>query len=206
MQDRELNLRIGETVVVRSRAEILATLDGRGELNALPFMPEMLQFCGRRFTVYRRAGKFCDTKDWTGMHRLDATVHLEGLRCDGQAHGGCQAGCLLYWREDWLRRVDQPTTEAAEAEQAGRGEAALVAATRADGGDAEPGRERWSYCGTHARVLRRVERIIDEPTGQMLRFDSDCIVLEGVVCTARYHQYCPRSIPSYWREIWLERV
>ena len=37
--------------------------------------------------------------------RMRNAVHLEGLRCDGQAHGGCQAGCLLYWKEAWLRRV-----------------------------------------------------------------------------------------------------
>ena len=34
-------------------------------------------------------------------------VHLEGLRCDGAGHDGCQAGCLLFWKESWLKRVDQ---------------------------------------------------------------------------------------------------
>ena len=34
------------------------------------------------------------------------TVYLEDLRCDGSGHGGCQAGCKLYWKEAWLRRVD----------------------------------------------------------------------------------------------------
>ena len=32
-------------------------------------------------------------------------VHLE-TRCDGAAHGGCQAGCLLFWKTAWLRKVD----------------------------------------------------------------------------------------------------
>jgi hypothetical protein len=91
-QAETLNLKIGEVVETKSKAEILATLDGRGELDSLPFMPEMLQFCGQRVPVYRRAIKLCDTKDLTGMHRMEGTVHLEGLRCDGQAHGGCQAG------------------------------------------------------------------------------------------------------------------
>jgi hypothetical protein len=34
-------------------------------------------------------------------------------------------------------------------------------------------------------------------------------MLEGVVCNAEYASCrlnCPRAIPSYWREIWLERV
>ena len=34
------------------------------------------------------------------------TVYLEDLRCDGSGHGGCQAGCRIYWKEAWLRRVD----------------------------------------------------------------------------------------------------
>ncbi len=34
--------------------------------------------------------------------KLKNTVHLE-TRCDGEAHDGCQAGCLLYWKEDWLK-------------------------------------------------------------------------------------------------------
>jgi len=99
-------LRAGDLVEVRSREEILQTLDRTGGLDALPFMPEMFQFCGRRFRVYKRAHKTCDTvNDYKGR-RMDAAVHLEGLRCDGQGHGGCQAGCLLYWKEAWLRKVD----------------------------------------------------------------------------------------------------
>src|ERR1700730_18377964 len=37
--------------------------------------------------------------------RLYDVVHLEGLRCGGSAHGGCQAQCFLYWKEAWLNRV-----------------------------------------------------------------------------------------------------
>jgi hypothetical protein len=55
-------------------------------------------------------------------------------------------------------------------------------------------------------VLRRVERIIDEQTGRMVHFKHDCIILEGVICSGDYNQYCPRSIYPFWREIWLERV
>ena len=42
-----LNLRVGEAVEVRSEAEILSRLDENGRLDGLPFMPEMLQFCGQ---------------------------------------------------------------------------------------------------------------------------------------------------------------
>src|SRR5207249_5923768 len=85
---------------------ILATLDEQGELDSLPFMPEMLQFCGQRFMVSKKALKLCDTINWSGIYTMPDAVHLQGLRCDGSAHGGCQAGCLLYWKDAWLRRVD----------------------------------------------------------------------------------------------------
>ena len=34
--------------------------------------------------------------------RVADAVHLD-TRCDGAAHGGCQAGCLLFWKLAWLR-------------------------------------------------------------------------------------------------------
>jgi hypothetical protein len=102
------DLRVGDLVEVRSAEEILATLDEQGELESLPFMPEMLQFCGQQFTVDKVALKLCDTIGRSGFRRMDNAVHLSGARCDGQAHGGCQAQCLVYWKTAWLRRVDGP--------------------------------------------------------------------------------------------------
>ncbi|WP_031164694.1 hypothetical protein [Streptosporangium roseum] len=122
-----LNLRVGEVVEVLSEAEIMATLDERGELDELPFMPEMLAFCGRRLTVHKVAYKLCDTISRTGMRRMERAVHLTGARCDGQAHGGCQTACLMYWKEAWLKRVD-PGAPAAPA-PAASGESAASGAS-----------------------------------------------------------------------------
>jgi hypothetical protein len=95
----------GEFVEVQSEAAILATLAPDGTLDGLPFMPEMLAHCGKRFRVYRRADKTCDTiGKFTSLYVRDA-VHLEGLRCGGDYHDGCQYGCLIFWKEAWLRRV-----------------------------------------------------------------------------------------------------
>ncbi|SEL11872.1 hypothetical protein [Rhodococcus maanshanensis] len=99
-------LRVGDLVEVRSAEEIMATLDERGELENLPFMPEMLGFCGRRLTVRKVAHKLCDPVNKTGMHKMANAVHLTGSRCDGSAHGGCQTACSLYWKEAWLKRVE----------------------------------------------------------------------------------------------------
>jgi hypothetical protein len=335
-----LNLRIGEVVEVRSQREILATLDENGELEALPFMPEMLQFCGQRFKVYKLAIKLCDTINHTGMHRMHNAVHLEGVRCDGQAHGGCQAGCLIYWKEAWLKRVDIdkqqsvrhtqiPTVPAYQDRPKSKSLCTLerlIEATLKDehrsssngqrfscqatelmraapiripwwdvrqyvldvrSGNAgmfsmfrsvcimllnkfqgfsrrylprplrfrgakkfpliegelkktpqetlnlQPGElikvktreeilqtldkngknrglsfdpEMLRYCGRQARVLKRVDKIIDEKTGRMIHLKNPCIILADVICCGDYNQYCPRSIYPYWRELWLTRV
>lgn len=107
-------MRAGAWVEVRSREEILATLDKDGRLEGLPFMPEMLQFCGKRFPIYKSAYKSCDTV--TGRYiglSVERCVHLEH-RCDGRYHGNCQAGCLLFWKEAWLKPLDGEETGSAE--------------------------------------------------------------------------------------------
>ena len=346
MQD-SLNLRVGEWVEVRSKEEILSTLDQKGRLEALPFMPEMFAFCGRRFRVHKRAHKTCDPVNGLGARGMANAVHLQGLRCDGSAHGGCQAGCRIYWKETWLKRVGDRTQPAGETipqpkpsahQGSGCTEDEILAATVASQdrlGPQEPtyvcqatlvwdatyplrwwdprhyledftsgnvrlsqvisalvfwiyhsvaeaglgfgSALRWAYdlfqtlrggapyplrpgevprgqktptaklnlqpgelvrvksypviletldeegknrglyfdaemvpfCRGTFRVLRRVERIIHEKTGKMLRFKNDAIILEGVECQARYAKYrkfCPRGYYSYCREIWLERV
>jgi hypothetical protein len=320
-------LRAGDVVEIRSEEEILRTLDADGKLDGLPFMPEMLGFCGRQYRVRGRAHKACDTIDWQQFRRMESAVHLEELRCDGSGHGGCQAGCLLFWKEAWLRPVDQPEGERTpEADAAGASREALTAATQIGTNEAgqtlfscqatellkaskgllpwwepsqyvqdvasgnstvprvirallvglfnrfqranarllprfclirgckrypfiegkaasgstpvgslglQPGEiveiksreeifetldeddktqglrfdgEMLKYCGRRARVLRRMESIIDEKTGRMLRIKRDCVILDGVICAGDYHRSCPRAIYPYWREAWLRRV
>ena len=113
-------LRVGDLVEVRSADEIIATLDERGELENLPFMPEMLKFCGQRLTVDKVAHKLCDTMYGSGLHKMENAVHLTNSRCDGTAHGGCQTACLLYWKEAWLKRVEPDAPSSASSATSGR--------------------------------------------------------------------------------------
>jgi hypothetical protein len=346
MKARARKLLIGEWVEVRTKEEILRTLDQNGQLDGMPFMPEMFQFCGQRFQVYKIAHKTCDP-DFRSR-RIHGAVHLK-TRCDGQAHGGCQAGCLLFWKEVWLRPLgrqnrDEPTVHA-ESPSRTSGNASPLGCTETavwngvrtqtseDQGEdttyvcqttqvqyAEPlkwwdlrqyGEDyrsgnvglwrlvsgfvysmyynlsqagigvgpamRWfynvacplwrgskwprktgtipegqptpgatlnlqpgelvrvksheeilrtlntssknrglqwdaelvPYCGKTYRVANRVHNVIDEKTGKMVRMKSPSILLDSVICQARYspcRMFCPRSTYAYWREIWLERV
>jgi hypothetical protein len=100
-----LDLRPGEFVEIRSLEEIVATLDERGEKDSLPFMPEMAAWAGRQARVLRRVDKWYDWIRNTGLKRMRKTVFLEGCRCDGSGHDGCQAGCQMFWKEAWLKRA-----------------------------------------------------------------------------------------------------
>jgi hypothetical protein len=138
---------VGEWVEVKSKAEILQTLDSGGCLDGMPFMPEMFAFCGQRMQVWKSAHKTCDTVFPVRSRRLTNAVHLR-TRCDGSAHGGCQAGCLLYWKDAWLKpagaaptserpitvvpRTETPTTAAAGCQERDVIRATCVAGTDAD--------------------------------------------------------------------------
>lgn len=97
------SFRAGDWVEVKSKEDILRTLDKKSRLGELPFMPQMFKYCGQRFQIYKSAHKTCDTITGKGEGRqLAGGIHLD-LRCDGQAYAGCQAACLIFWKEDWLR-------------------------------------------------------------------------------------------------------
>lgn len=324
--------RAGDWVEVKSAQEIMATLDEKGRLERLPFMPEMLQYCGRRFRISKIAHKTCDTIKTYHNRRITSSVHLEGLRCDGEAHGGCEAGCLLFWKEAWLQPISRRNLPAVWTKQAppipssGKipssdyKQVALALNTKKralekdstaeryrcqateifkastplhwwdprqyvrdlSSGNIQlhnfilaavialrnmvtrrlhwrlrtypymPGRARmktptevlnlqpgelvevrskkeimqtinaerknrglafdvemFAYCGRRFRVLRRVEKIINDRTGSMIRIPTACFILDGVTCggcRSRNRLFCPRSIYPYWHEIWLKRV
>ena len=45
-------------------------------------------------------------------------------------------------------------------------------------------REMLPYCGRTVRVKDRVERIIEDKTGRMLKIPKDCLILDGAVARA----------------------
>ena len=124
--------RVGDWLEVRSKEEILATLDKKGRMEELPFMPQMFQFCGQRFPVYKRAHKTCDWVYTVRSRWLPNGIHLD-LRCDGEAYGGCKAGCLIYWKEAWLKPVKGPNESAVRREQGAKSTAPPLEHTNSSG-------------------------------------------------------------------------
>lgn len=99
-----LSLMKGETVKVKTKAEILATLDKNGKNRGLGFTPEMLEYCGNRLTVLRPVSSIIDEESGEAR-QISNTVILENARCDGRYHAKCPRRCYLLWREMWLERV-----------------------------------------------------------------------------------------------------
>ena len=107
----------GDRVCVRSAEEILATLDADGTLDNLPFMPQMLEWCGRTFRVQRRAYKSCVSGHRMRQFISDDVVILDSPRCDGNAQDGCRHGCRIFWKEAWLRPAQEAAPTATSASE-----------------------------------------------------------------------------------------
>lgn len=105
-----LDLKSGDLVEVRSSKEIFATLDVKGKFKGLTFTPEMAKFCGKRFRVYKKLDKIIIEATGELRKLKSPTVILEGVFCDGKAHGGCDRSCFCFWREAWLRRIERADT------------------------------------------------------------------------------------------------
>lgn len=101
------DLIVGDLVEIKTWAEISATLDERGCLEHLPFMPEMLAMCGQRAYVFRCVHRLFDYRKTRRMRHMVGGVLLVGTVCDGSKHGGCEAGCHTIWKSAWLRRVER---------------------------------------------------------------------------------------------------
>lgn len=101
-----LNLKPGELVEVKSEEEILVTLDENRKSRGLLWMAGMRKFCGKRYRVYKRLERIL--LESTGEFRMVSnTVLLEGVMCDGKEFYGCDRSCFHFWREAWLKRVQE---------------------------------------------------------------------------------------------------
>jgi copper chaperone CopZ len=94
----------GDIVRIRSKEEILKTLDVNNRLKGCLFMDEMWQYCGTEHKILKKVNNFYDEANFR-MCKTRNTVLLEGIYCSGQFqryNQKCDRTCLLFWKEDWL--------------------------------------------------------------------------------------------------------
>jgi hypothetical protein len=99
-------LKAGNLVRVRPREEIEATLNHWRQLKGCTFMPEMVGYCGTTQRVHKVMERFVDERDLR-VKRCNGIILLEGVLCEGTADfGRCDRSCFLFWREEWLEKID----------------------------------------------------------------------------------------------------
>jgi hypothetical protein len=109
-----LDLQPGELVQVRSKEEIMATLDKDRRNRGLWFDVEMLPYCGGIYRVLRRVNCIIEEKTGKMITMKNPCIVLEGVVCRSDFNRLCPRAIYPYWREVWLRRaVDIPAPPAA---------------------------------------------------------------------------------------------
>ena len=102
---KHIYLKPGDTVRVRSRDEIKATLNYRNQLKRCTFFDEMWPYCGTTQRVFKRVEKFVDERDLL-IKRCNGIVLLDGIICNGVAgFKDCDKSCFFFWREEWLEKM-----------------------------------------------------------------------------------------------------
>ena len=102
----QVHLLAGELVRVRAREEIEAMLDPFKEQKGCAFLEYMWQYCGTTQRVLQPVERFLDERDYK-VKKTKGVVLLEGVLCHGTpVFGRCDRACHLFWREEWLERMD----------------------------------------------------------------------------------------------------
>lgn len=100
-------LKEGDLVRVRSKEEIKSTLNNLGKLKGCSFMEnEMSPYCGTVHRVHKSMERFVDERELK-VKKCKGLILLEGVMCQGTtAFGRCDRSCFVFWREEWLERID----------------------------------------------------------------------------------------------------
>lgn len=107
MQEHSLNLKAGDIVRVRSKEEILQTLDGWRRFQGCTFMSEMWEYCGGTYRVLKKVNHILDERDMK-IKKCKDMVILDGLICPGSwPFKECDRCCFLFWKEAWLEKVSK---------------------------------------------------------------------------------------------------
>jgi len=99
-----LQLKGGDLVRVKRKAEILATLDGMGKNRGMYFSLDMTRNCGQRLRVITPVNRMILEHNGK-MKQISNTVVLEGGECSGLCNRGCARGGHPLWREVWLEKA-----------------------------------------------------------------------------------------------------
>jgi len=99
------SIETGDLVQVRSMDEINQTLDRFGYTKGCKFMAQMENYCGQQYRVAGKVDKFFDEARFRRLSCRNIVL-LEKVYCDGSSVHGCDKMCLLFWRTEWLQKLN----------------------------------------------------------------------------------------------------
>lgn len=161
--------------------------DGTGEVPPQSLMRRLKLAIRRRLSpAQERAFKAWSNELMNRLCKLTGRQLKPVARCSGSSDRRIQAG-------DWVRVRSLEEIEAT-----------LNHWRQLRGCTFMP--EMAAYCGTIQRVLKRMERFVDE-RDLCVKTSKGIVLLAGVICegTADFGS-CDRSCFYFWREEWLEKI
>lgn len=184
-------LKAGDLVEVLPYRQILETLDENGQLDNMPFMPEMIKYCGQRFRVYKRVNYVC--VDGNGMGALNKTVTLKNIRCDGAFHSGCQKACSIFWKEGWLKKCSADTKHV-DKDSNDVDDMHILKTNDSNTGKFICQSTRLSLASVHIRTLSKLRYLMKELFSGNRAFVKSIIVLSCFIIFKLSHK---SIIPAY---------
>ncbi len=67
-------------------------------------------------------------------------------------------------------------------------------------------RDMIRFSGNHAVVYKKVDRLIHEGTGKMVKIKTPCWILQDITATGEFQRLNPQKEYTYWREAWLQQL
>ena len=109
-----LDIQPGELVRIKSKKEIEETLNSEFKNRGLWFDKEMTRFCGGIYKVRARVDRQIDERTGKMVTIKTPCITLEGVTATGEYFEFAPLDERIYWREIWLKRVENKPESAVE--------------------------------------------------------------------------------------------
>ena len=100
--------REGDVVRIRSKSDVLSSVDTHNRFLESLFVDQILDYCGKQFKVYKILYHYFDEHKYRMFKVIEPLYMLDGLICYGEDEMfevKCNRSCYLFLHETWLEKV-----------------------------------------------------------------------------------------------------
>lgn len=103
----EMKYSVGDVVTIRSKEDVVETINPLNKKDGCLFMEQMWNYCGKNFRILKIVKNYFDEYRFK-MFKVEPPLYiLKDLICDGLVESlehGCDRSCYFLWHEDWLEK------------------------------------------------------------------------------------------------------